>query len=81
MSNDTTQHKQGQWITVLQNTLWDYVVMVWEHCNKTVHGSTEEEIRTKKLEHLRQEFKDIVESALLVGAADKHLLKVIPNKN
>ena len=53
---------------------------VWEYRNKRVHGSTEEEVKNKMLERLSQECNDIIARTPPVGAEDKHLLWVKPDK-
>ena len=44
ISGGHTEIRPGQWTKILQDSLWSYVMEMWEYPNKRVHGSTEEEV-------------------------------------
>ena len=66
----------GRWKKTVQDTLWQYVVTVWEHRNGVVHGHTVAQQQFKKLEALRQECVIIISNEPVVAPDDQHLLGV-----
>ena len=75
-SNNTDRAKPKQWTKTLQDALWAYVMEVWDHRNKTVHGDTDGDVRNKKTERLCRECASLAAQDSPVGEADKHLLTV-----
>ena len=66
--------KTKGWKKTVQDTLWNYVVTIWEYRNTQIHGSTRDELRRRRLKELRESCRRMQQANPRVGTADEHLL-------
>ena len=78
---DLGTNKIKRWTKKVQEALWTYVADVWEHRNNIVHGNTKETATQRKLEAVRQQVPETLDSPPLLGARDRHLLELIEVDN
>ena len=71
----STGKKKG-WTKTVQDTIWNYVVTIWEYRNTQIHGSTRDKLRQQRLIELGESCRRMQQAKPRVGTVDEHLLSM-----
>ena len=64
----------GTWTVEAQLAVWKYVRGAWQYRNGRVHGTTNEEKKSKHREQMLQRVTEVLERQPQVGSSGSHLL-------